>query len=257
MTDTNINLFGEKMESDVPKQRKTSTKKQSLNCRDKLLAEYKENGFEPSSKLKKYEDGTGSFLPLNEKIRMFRVDFPDGEITTEVVVDNNVMAVVKVTITCDSKGKGKTVAFGKWYHTNNDSYGMNYLQTAQSQALSGALRFLGYVAGGEENEPDPNTNKGDISEMPMPFLFDENQLPVAQMPQTQQLPAKKKPEELTFEQACKTVLNTYPFVGKKIEDILNSGENIVALIEMLEFQLEQGMALAPVAKAVLPKIRKE
>lgn len=257
MTDTNTNLFGEKVESDAPKQRKTSAKKQTLNCRDKLLAEYKADGFEPSSKLKKFEDGTGSFLPLNEKIRMFRVDFPEGEIITEVVVDNNVMAVVKVTITCDSKGNGKTVAFGKWYHTNNDSYGMNYLQTAQSQALSGALRFLGYVAGGEEAEPDPSSNKGDVNEMPMPFLFDENQVPIAQMPQTQQLPAKKKSDELTFEQACKTVLNLYPYKGKKIEDILNSGENILPLIEILEFQLDQGMTLAPVAKAVLPKIRKE
>lgn len=62
MTDTNTNLFGEKVESDTPKQRKTSAKKQTLNCRDKLLAEYKADGFEPFQSLKNLKTERAAFF---------------------------------------------------------------------------------------------------------------------------------------------------------------------------------------------------
>ena len=137
-------------------------------CLNVLLGEYKNAEFDLQSKLQTFPESGKRYLPLNERIKMFVADNPNGSIECRVLADNNIFASVEAKITTDSGNCA--VAVGKWYHSNNDAFGMNYLKTAQSNALASALRFLGYDYTEEvELEPSGSQNVGDI------FILDDNQ----------------------------------------------------------------------------------
>ncbi len=222
-----------------------------MTIRENLLAEYKKDDFKATEKLKKTDDGNGKYLPLKEKIKMFRADYPDGEINVDVLTDNNIFAAVKVTVKCSC---GSASAVGKWYHSNNDSYGMNYLSSAQSIALSNALKFLGYDDSVEEIEPPAELNKG-----PLDFLDEEESQeikpPIGQpFSQKQKLNiVEKKQKVITYEEALSMKLSQSPFVGMTVADALKT-ENVDALIDMLKFYYNQGTSYAPYAKVVLEKM---
>lgn len=254
----NLNLFNEtgsetinETVSETTKKGKNPAKKETpkktgASCRDKLLQEYKESAFEPSSKYKNYEDGSGQFLPLDEKIKMFCADFPNGNIECEIVCDNNVFATVRCEIVCQI---GKRVAFGKWYHSNNDYYGRNYVATAQSVAISSALRLLGYSVSVEDNSGDPPKEScAFIDNLPAPIPYNPIKEGAAQN-------VGKNNTEMTFEQAKSFVINNAPFCGRTVGEILEKGEYLDALNDLLDFHANHNTPMSVMAKAVLKEIR--
>lgn len=225
-------------------------------CRSILLGEYTTGNFDLQSKLQSFPESNKRYLPLNERIKMFVADNPKGSIECRVLMDNNIFATVEARITTDSGNIA--VAVGKWYHSNNDAYGMNYVKTAQSNAISSALRFLGYDYT-EEVEPDPegNLNYGEVA--PLPFAFDDNQtIPLAPAPQVPQGKhqnySDETPSELTVEQAKSFVINGAPFGSMSIGKILDSGNSvwIDELRRRFTFAVQQRTSLAPAARVLLP-----
>lgn len=227
------------------------TDNKNTTCRDILLSEYKTCSFDLHSKLQTFPESGKKYLPLNERIKMFVADNPNGSIECRVLADNNIFASIEAKITTDSGNIA--VAVGKWYHSNTDSYGMNYVKTAQSNAVSSALKYLGYDYTEEvEAEPDGSLNKGDI------FILDDNQeyipnpsfVPVAPKKQTN----KTVRTEITVEQAKSTVMTGPPFNGMKIADILATKNQryLDELKNRLVFAVQQGTTLAPIARVILP-----
>ena len=234
----------------------------TLTFRDILLGEHKNpENFDLESKLQTFPESNKKYLPLSERIKMFVSDNPTGEIECRVLMDNNIFASVEATITTVSGNKA--VAVGKWYHSNSDDYGKNYLKTAQSNAVSTALKYLGYDYT-EEIEPDPagSQNVGEI--MPLPFLIDDNQEFVPnpeyrgiQQSQRQNVSVSEKPSaEMTVEQAKSFIMTGAPFNGKSVGEILDSGNPafVDELKKRFVFAVQQKTLLAPVANVILPLI---
>lgn len=251
------NLFGDEIvdttERNTQKARtKRETKKAtaSLSCRDKLLLEYKSNEFDVTKKSAKYDDGSGKYLPLSEKIRMFRSDFPDGNIECTILCDNNVFATVQAKVTCSA---GSVTAVAKWYHNNQDVFGINYLGTAQSNAVSNALRLLGYDISTEIDAPPKANIAPDNMEL-MPLLpeltYDESRNSRITNGTIPNLKPRKN-NELTFEQAKTVFINTPPFNGKTIGEILETEYKLDEFYKLLEFFASTPCALTPAAKVVL------
>lgn len=219
-------------------------------CRDKLLAEYKNNNFEPSEKLKSDNEGK-KYLPLKEKLKMFRADNPDGNIECRVLVDNNIFASVECRITSSC---GCATAVGKWYHTNTDVFGKNYLSTAQSNAVSIALKFLGYDDTMDEEEPNGEQNIGEVTQLP--FILDENQ-EYRVNPLIKECPKEtvtNPNNSISVNQARTIRVANQPFANRTIGDILdNDGpENIKKLKAILEFSIKHNTPLSVAAKVILP-----
>ena len=231
-------------------------------CIDLLLGEYQSGNFDLQSKLQIFPDNGKRYLPLSERQKMFIADKPNGSIECRVLCDNNIFATVEARITTDS---GNTaIAVGKWYHSNNDAFGMNYVKTAQSNAVSAALKFLGYDYT-EEIEPEPAGDKNIGEIVPLPFFFDDNQEynynpPAPPVPQGRKQSigtGVSQTNELTVEQAKSFVINGAPFGSMSIGGILNSGNEqfIVELKRRLTLALQQRTTLAPAAKVILPLIK--
>lgn len=220
-------------------------------CRDKLLAEYKNNNFEPSEKLKSDNEGK-KYLPLKEKLKMFRADNPDAKIICSVLVDNNIFATVQCEIITSSGGGA--IASAKWYHTNTDVFGKNYLSTAQSNAVSIALKLLGYDDTQDEEEPNGEQNIGDIKQLP--FILDENQ-GYRVNPLIKECPKEivtNPKNSISVNQARTIRVANQPFANRTIGDILdNDGpENIKKLKAILEFSIKHNTPLSVAAKVILP-----
>lgn len=211
--------------------------------RDKILEDYRAVGFNPKSKLQQFE-GEKCYYPCAEKIRFFCADYPSGTIKCEVVLDNNVFATVKATVSCVD---GTWEAYGKWYHTNNDVFGMNYLATAQTVAISKALTLMGYSADAEDNT-DPDGAKNFAPENSAPTDDDIPLSPPMSL-------SNNRGSQLTTEQAMKTVLYGQ-FNGRTIEQIISFGnpDELIALKNQLQMELDICSSLAPVAKVILPFI---
>lgn len=222
-------------------------------CLDVLLGEYKTASFDLQSKLQIFPESGKRYLPLNERIKMFVTDNPNGSIECRVLADNNIFASVEAKITTDSGNCA--VAVGKWYHNNTDAYGMNYLKTAQSNAIGSALKFLGYDYTEEvELEPSGSQNVGDI------FILDDNQeyIPAPDSAVSQGRPQNVTTRtEMTVEQAKSFIMSGAPFNGQSIGQILDSGNSqfITELKKRLSFAVQQGTTLAPAARVILPLIK--
>ncbi len=218
-------------------------------CRDKLLEEYRNPSFNPQSKIKNAEDGN-KYLPLKEKIRMFRSDNPEAFIECRVLVDNNLYASVECRI---ESSCGSAVAVGKWYHTNTDVFGKNYLSTAQSNAISNALKLLGYDDYENEDEPSGELNIGPVEQLP--FILDDNQEYVVN-PLVKEGSKKEigKNFTLSVNQARTFRIPNVPFGNRTIGDILdNDGpDNIAKLKDILNFAIKHNTPLINVAKVILP-----
>lgn len=225
-------------------------------CLDVLLGEYKTASFDLQSKLQTDPNSGKRFLPLSERIKMFVADNPNGSIKCRVLINNNIFASVEAKITTDSGNDA--IATGQYYHSNTDSYGMNYLKTAQSNAVSSALKYLGYDYT-EEIEPEPSgsQNIGDI------FILDDNQEYIPAPPvnpavshgRPQNVTAARS--ELSIEQAKSFIMSGAPFNGQSIGQILDSGNSqfITELKKRLTFAVQQGTTLAPAARVILPLIK--
>lgn len=211
-----------------------------MSVRDKILEDYRAEGFDPKSKLQQFE-GDKSFYPCAEKIKFFNADYPHGTIKCEVVLDNNVFATVKATVSCVD---GTWEAYGKWYHTNTDVFGMNYLATAQTVAISKALTLMGYSAD-KEDSADPDGSKNIMPDGAAPSF----EIPMAP-------PMDISGNGLTFEQAASTVMYGEPFNGRTIKQILdfNKPTEISALRDQLRMELDMQTARAAVAEVILPLI---
>lgn len=228
---------------------------------DVFLSEYQQHTKEFfESKLKTYPDSGNRYLPLDECRKMFLADNPNGTIQYRMLMDNNIFASVEAKVVSDS---GKVViAIGKWYHSNEDSFGKNYVATAQSRALSKALREHGYYYS-EENEEEPSgeQNKGEI--MPLPFYLDDNQefVPILDVPNGQRQTISSAPapiEEMSVEQAKSFIVNGALFgKGMSVGFILDSGDPklIGELKRKFTFAIQQKTTLAPVARVILPLIK--
>ena len=222
-------------------------------CLDVLLGEYKTASFDLQSKLQTFPESGKRYLPLNERIKMFVADNPNGSIECRVLADNNIFASVEAKITTDSGNSA--IAVGKWYHNNTDAFGMNYLKTAQSNAIGSALKFLGYDYTEEvELEPSGSQNVGDI------FILDDNQeyIPAPDSAVSQGRPQNVTPRtEMTVGQAKSIIMSGAPFNGQSIGQILDSGNSqfITELKKRLTFAVQQGTTLAPAARVILPLIK--
>ena len=211
-----------------------------MSIRDKILEEYRAEGFDPKTKLCSFEQEK-SYFPCAEKIRFFNADYPNGTIITEVILDNNIFATVKAVITCED---GTREAYGKWYHSNADVFGMNYLATAQTVAISKALTLLGYSADKEENiDPDGSKN-----------IAPEDSAPTDIIPTSP--PIDISGSGLSVDQAMATVMYNSPFNGRTIKQILSDGkqDEITALRDQLRMESDMQTARAPVAEVILPLI---
>lgn len=259
------NLFGEEISmpketkkqntnentSKEPRTKIPSNKKVSAvtSCREKLLAEYMDESWDVKSKLSKYDDG-GTYLPLSEKIRMFRSDFPDGAIECSILIDNNIFATVQCKITCSI---GNVTAVAKWYHNNNDKFGMNYVGTAQSNAVSSALRLLGYDAGSEAEAP-PLSNVSEVELLPPPETLNFNNSAITE---GNAQPIARKNDILTFEQ-CKTIaINNPPFSGKTVGEILDTKFMLNEFYALMRYFVEHKCVLSDAAKIILKETNGE
>lgn len=213
-----------------------------MSVRDKILEEYRAEGFDPKTKIQQF-DGGNTYFPCAEKIKFFNADYPGGTIKTEVIIDNNVFATVKATISCVD---GTREAFGKWYHSNNDVFGMNYLATAQTIAISKALSLWGYAAE-KEGDADPDGSKN---------IAPEDSAPTIDIPLSP--PISISNNGMSVEQAMSTVMYSAPFDGKKIKEILDfkNPKEIIALREQLRMDLDMQTSRADVARVILPLIEK-
>ena len=216
-------------------------------CLDILLKDYKEGNFELSSKLLSYEDSSGKYLPLSERIKMFRADNPGASIQTKILCDNNIFATVECTVTTESCS---VKAVSKYYHTNSDAFGMNYLSTAQSNALSIALKWLGYDYN-EKPEPDPagNTNIGEV-ELLLPPIDSSGYYPDKITGYNKPAPVKKS---ISDEDVLNTKIPNPPFANRTIQEILqtNNSEELKKLKEILEFSVKHNTPLSKAAKVAL------
>ena len=212
-----------------------------MSIREKILEDYRAEGFNPKTKLQQFE-GEKCYYPCAEKIRFFCADYPSGTIKCEVVLDNNVFATVKATVSCVD---GTWEAYGKWYHTNSDVFGMNYLATAQTVAISKALTLMGYSADTEDNT-DPDGAKN---------FAPENSAPTDDIPLSPPMSLPDNHGGMTKQQAMKTNLGQ-PFNGRTIEQIISFGnpDELIALKKRLQMELQISSNLAPVAKVILPLI---
>ena len=212
--------------------------------RSKILSEYKDASFDPTTKLSYIDGANGEKKPLfscTEKIKFFNADYPSGTIKTEVVMDNNIFATVRAIVTCVD---GSREAFGKWYRSNSDVFGMNYLGTAQTVAISKALTLMGYSANGEDNV-DPDGSKNIAPEETAPP--EDDLIPLSP-------PVDISQKGMTLDQALATVMYNIPFNGRSIKQILsehNPGE-IATLHQQLEMELDMQTSRAAVAKVILP-----
>lgn len=211
-----------------------------MSIRERILEEYRAEGFDPKTKLSRI-DGDKAYYPCAEKIKFFKADYPSGTIKTEVVMDNNVFATVKAIITCND---GTTEAYGKWYHSNADAFGMNYLSTAQTVAVSKALTFMGYSSDQEDIvDPDGKLNIAPEASAP------DDMIPTSP-------PIDITGNGLSVEQAMATVMYNSPFNGETIKQILseNNPEKISALRDQLRSEVDMQTARAAVAEVILPLI---
>jgi hypothetical protein len=211
-----------------------------MSIRDKILEDYRAEGFDPKSKLQQFE-GEKCYYPCAEKIRFFNADYPSGTIKCEVVMDNNIFATVKATVNCVD---GSREAYGKWYHTNNDVFGMNYLATAQTVAISKALTLMGYSADTEDNT-DPDGAKNFAPESSAP----DDSIPLSP-------PMDFSGNGLSVDQAMATAMYNAPFSGQTIRQILanNDPEEITALRDQLRMEVDMQTSRATVAETILPLI---
>lgn len=209
------------------------------NIRDLILDEYKDEKFEVTSKVKKYDDGT-KYIPLAEKIRMFRSDYPNAEINCTVLADNNIFA----TVQCEIKSEGgNVIAVAKWYHNSLNVYGINYLATAQSNAVSTALRLLGYDVASEYPDADVDLNMN-ISEdhlSPSPKTLSES---------------VQEAKYTSFEQCKNIVINNPPFCGKTVGEIIESNFMINEFIDLMNYFVKNNCVLSDPAKIILKNICK-
>ena len=194
-------------------------------CLDVLLGEYKTASFDLQSKLQTFPESGKRYLPLNERIKMFVADNPNGSIECRVLADNNIFASVEAKITTDSGNSA--IAVGKWYH--------NYTEEV-------------------ELEPSGSQNVGDI------FILDDNQeyIPAPDSAVSQGRPQNVTPRtEMTVGQAKSFIMSGAPFNGQSIGQILDSGNSqfITELKKRLTFAVQQGTTLAPAARVILPLIK--
>lgn len=210
-----------------------------MSIRDKLLHEYREESFDPKTKAKQFEDGK-SYFPCSEKIMFFNADYPEGNIVTEITMDNNVFATVKATVRCKD---GVREASAKYYHSNENVFGVNYLASAQTIAISTALSNFGYKTKDEESgDPD-----GKMVIAPESSAPTEDFIPLSP-------PMDISGSGLTVEQAMSTAIFSPPFSGQTIKQILamNNPKEIIDLKKILQIDVDIHTSRAAVAEVILP-----
>lgn len=208
--------------------------------RDKILEEYRAEGFECSTKASQYDDGK-TFYPIVELEKFFYADNPGGQIVCEIHTMNNSYAVVTATLIGTDNKIWK--ANGYYAHSNTDSWGVNYLGTAQANALRAVLNIW-------------FAQKGDTEGANVPFNFaPENSAPTDDIPLSPPMSLPDNHGGMTTEQAMKTSLGQ-PFNGRTIEQIVSFGnpDELIALKNRLQMELQISSNLAPVAKVILPLI---
>lgn len=216
--------------------------------RDIILSEYKSKDFNIENKFSEYDDGN-KFLPLSEKIRMLRSDFPDASIICKVLCDNNVFATVEATV---KAGDTTVTAVGKWYHNNQDVYGINYLASAQSNALSAALKLFGYDCGQDIDPPAKMNVGGAIELLPPPDSIYQTHINEGKVETL--IDDQKIDNDISFEQARNVVINNPPFCGKTIGEIIDNNYEMDTFIDLLNCFISNDCALSPVAKVVINAI---
>ena len=207
-----------------------------MSIRDNILKEYRAEGFDCSTKAGQYEDGK-TYYPIVELEKFFYADNPGGQIVCEIHTMNNSYAVVTATLIGTDNKIWK--ANGYYAHTNADVWGINYLGTAQVNALRAVLNIW-FAQKGNYEEPAP-------SYAPEFFAPSESDFP----PQTDLF---NKRNGMTLDQAKSFVITSMG--NRTIGEIMekNDPDEIVQLRDKLRFEYEMNTKLAEVAEIILPYI---
>lgn len=118
--------------------------------------------FDPSSLTVEYTSPTGEInkiLPVKDRTSWFRLVYPKGTITHELVSSDGKMAVVSATVS-DNDGRVLAKALGSAYYAE-DVFGMAAIECAATKAQGRALANAGF---GTQQGTDLNLPEGIIPE---------------------------------------------------------------------------------------------
>lgn len=97
------------------------------------------------------------YVMVNERVKAFRKLLPNGSITTEIVSNQDGVAVMKATITDET---GRVLATGLSYEKESNGYinKTSYIENCETSAVGRALGFLGIGIDGSMASADEVAN---------------------------------------------------------------------------------------------------
>lgn len=90
----------------------------------------------------KTKNGTKEYVEVNQRIKAFRMLYPEGQILTQMLSNDNGVCVFRATI---SSGEGDVLATGHAYEKETSSFinKTSYIENCETSAVGRALGMLG------------------------------------------------------------------------------------------------------------------